>query len=190
MKKPIAILLVVMVLASMATIVSAAENATTKSTTLTLNVPAASYTLNVPETLEIPFGQTETVIGDISVTDGQYFADGKKVKVTANYDAFSSQATDATIPFTLSYASMVCKADGMVPYTLEWNSGTAMYFNGSDDGTVYPNAYVDDESYNSIYGSLESDYLVINILTADMNAAPAGEYTATITFNAEVISGS
>lgn len=182
MKKLLALLLAVAMLTSMATIVSAAESTTTKSTTVTLNVPAASYTLDIPETAEIPFGQTETIIGDISVTDGQYFASGKNVKVTVNYDAFSSQATETTIPFTLSYASMASKEYGTDPYTQVLNSGESVLFYGRDDGTVYPNAWYDSDR------DLESDYLVINILTADMNAAPAGEYTATITFNAEIYS--
>ena len=57
MKKLIAILLAVALLASMATVASAEEYEMALKTT----VPAATYTLYIPATLEVPYGAEEVV---------------------------------------------------------------------------------------------------------------------------------
>ena len=87
MKKFFAILLAVTMLASMATVASAAEN----TTTLTTTVPAATYTLNIPANQEIEFGATSTNLGAVSVTESSSFAKGKNLNVTLTYDAFASE---------------------------------------------------------------------------------------------------
>ena len=97
MKKIFAILLAVTLLASMATVVSAAESTTTLSTT----VPAASYTLNIPADQTIEFGATETNIGNVTVTNSAGFAEGKNLSVTVTYDEFTSAGLSTTIPFSL-----------------------------------------------------------------------------------------
>ena len=92
MKKIFAILLAVTMLASMATVVSAAESTTTLSTT----VPAATYTLNIPADQEIEFGSSGVIIGNVTITESANFAEGKNVEVFAfnkcnfdNVDTFS-----------------------------------------------------------------------------------------------------
>ena len=86
MKKLFAIALAVAMLASMATVVSAVEN----TTTLTTEVPAATYTLNIPADQEVPYGTTRMKIGEVTITDSSNFAVGKNVSVTITYDEFTS----------------------------------------------------------------------------------------------------
>ena len=98
MKKIFAILLAVTMLASMATVVSAAES----TTTLTATVPSATYIMNIPADQEIPFGTTHSSIGNIKITDAKGFAVGKNLEVTITYGAFTSNDVTTQIPYTLS----------------------------------------------------------------------------------------
>ena len=177
MKKLFAILLAIAMLASMVTIVSAAETATTKSTTLTTIVPAASYVLNIPENQEIPYGQTITEIGGISITDGVSFAQGKNVKVTVTYNEFVSEAVETSIPFQIklySTRSLESTDSKDVP------TGSSLVFAGKRDGTV---AQYCTNANTSNWGDITKTY----IASDDWGKALAGEYTATITFTAEVV---
>ena len=108
MKKIFAILLAVTMLASMATVASAAES----TTTLTTTVPAASYTLNIPADQKIEFGATETDIGNITVTNSNGFAWGKNLKVTLSWEDFKSDGVASTIPFHINanYTDEECAA--------------------------------------------------------------------------------
>lgn len=177
MKKLLAFLLAVAMLASMATMTFAAETTTTKSTTLTTTVPAATYTLNIPEDQTIPYGQTITEIGQLSISDGAGFGQGKNVEVTVTHSDFVSEAVSTTIPFQIDlYSSRALDStDSMaVP------SGTALTFAGKRDGTV---AQYCTNGNSSDWG----DITKITVASADWGKALAGEYTATITFAAEVV---
>ena len=180
MKKIFAILLAVTLLASMATVVSAAEN----TTTLTTTVPAATYTLNIPADQEIAFGATSTNIGEVSITNAESLAVGKNIAVTFSYDAFASSTVETTIPFTID---MVYSERSNWSKTVA--SGESIVFKGQKDGTV---AKYTTEVFNNMNVSsgketvdLENCYIMIN--SADWGRALAGEYTATITFTAEVV---
>ena len=98
MKKIFAILLAVTMLTSMATVVSAAES----TTTLTTTVPAATYVMNIPANQVIEFGATSTMIGTVTLTNGDGFAVGKNVAVTITYDAFKSSEVNK-MNWTSSY---------------------------------------------------------------------------------------
>lgn len=178
MKKLFAILLAVMMVASMATVASAAN-----TTTLTTTVPAATYTLNIPADQEIAFGATRTTIGNVTVTDASSFAVGKNVEVEVTYDAFKSDDVATTIPF---------KIEPSLNTGIEWNifSGRKLTFRGEQAGTVTETAQIpvnyagnneDYVEYVDIYG------LIVVIDSIDWGKALAGEYTATITFTAEVV---
>ena len=179
MKKILAIILAVMMLASMATIASA------KSTTLTTTVPAASYTLNIPADQEIPFGATETNIGSVSITNASNFASGKNVEVTLTYDAFTAENVSTTIPFSVRIQD---HTDDWISYDdyIDLASGDKMTFLGKADGTVYEYQW---ESYSAPNGQYKRQYdaTMIRIDSTDWGKALAGEYTATITFTAEVV---
>ena len=180
MKKIFAILLAVTLLASMATVVSAAESTTTLSTT----VPAATYTLNIPADQEIPFGATSTNIGEVSITNAESFAVGKDVAVAFSYDAFTSSAVETTIPFTISMVNS--ETNG---YKKVVASNESIVFKGQKDGTVAKYTTEIFSNMNVSSGKetadLENCYILIN--STDWGKALAGEYTATITFTAEVV---
>lgn len=180
MKKFFAILLAVMMLASMATVVSAAES----TTTLTTTVPAASYTLNIPADQTIEFGATETNIGNVTVTNSAGFAEGKNLSVTVTYDEFTSAGLSTKIPFSLEMSAPSSYGTTEKPLA----SGSSMIFKGTAAGTVKEKTTIRVTVGNM---GAQSDEpitgILLNIDSADWGKALGGEYTATITFTAEVV---
>lgn len=184
MKKLFAILLAVMMLASMATVASAAEN----TTTLTTTVPAATYTLNIPADQEIPFGATKTDIGNVTVTNASGFANGKNLKVTLNYEPFASDEVATTIPFKVSMVSGYSRPFDVL-------SGSSITFYGKADTTVeetaketFTFATTNASGTTSTHEDVDyADAFRVYVNSADWGMALAGEYTATITFTAEVV---
>ena len=173
MKKLFAMTLAVIMVLSMATVVSA-EN----TTTLTTTVPAATYTLNIPADQEVAFGATETNIGSISVTDSAGFAIGKNLEVTLNYSAFTSPDVSTTIPFSIKLS------DPSDNYANRVASGKSITFLGRADGTA--SEYVVHTSQNS-GNSYNYTSTYLEITAENWGKALAGEYAATITFTAEVV---
>lgn len=173
MKKLTALLLAVMLVASMAVAVSAES-----ITTLTTTVPAATYTLNIPADQEIPFGEYETDIGNITVSNTNGFARGKNLNVTLTYDAFKCENANTIIPF-----SVVAEFNGTHGDTeAKIISGEALVFEGQADGSLRaPHRIV-----NTNYGA-DLENLYVRIKSEDWGKALGGEYTATITFTAEVV---
>lgn len=170
MKKLFAALLAMMMVVSMATIVSA------ETTTLTTSVPAAEYVLNVPKTKEIAFGATSTNIGNVTVSGTKGFAEGKDLEVTLTFEPFSSDGVTTTIPFLIKPELIDAVGTG-------FSSGTQIVFRGQDDGTTTekPGKYFNSGSYYEI------DSLYVEINSEDWGKALAGEYTTVITFTAEVV---
>ena len=170
MKKFFAILLAVAMFASMATFVSAAEN----TTTLTTTVPGASYTLNIPADQEIEFGATATNIGDITVKNSSGFAWGKNLKVTLSWEDFKSDSVSSTIPF---YINAYYSDEDY--YVLQ--SGDHIFFEGQSDGSVSDLwVWAADRTYAiKNFG--------VAITSYNWGKALAGNYTATITYTAEVV---
>lgn len=168
MKKLFAILLAVMMVASMATVASAAN-----TTTLTTTVPTATYTLNIPADQEIEFGALVTDIGNVTVSNASGFAEGKNLEVTIDYTHFSSATNSTTIPYILraenSSGSIVDEID----------SGSSIIFEGSYDGTTR-GAKMDN---SQVYINTLSIY----VAQTDWGKALAGEYKTTITYTAEVV---
>lgn len=175
MKKLFTILLTVAMLASMATAVSAAN-----TTTLTTNVPAATYTLNIPADQEIPFGSTETEIGNVTVTNAKGFANTKNLNLTFTYGEFTNENLSTTIPFTVNMYGILTGHQGKA-HDSDYKSGEYIVFRGKSDGTVYEKAVSP--------GSTIEEYTKMRIMmkSSDWAKALSGEYTATITFTAEVV---
>lgn len=167
MKKIFAILLAVTMLASMATVVFAAE-----STTLSTTVPAASYTLNIPADQEIEFGAIETDIGNITVTNSNGFAWGKNLKVTLSWEDFKSDGVASTIPFHIN-------ANYTDEQSAALQSGDNIIFEGYSDGSVSDPRSADG---NKVIKNFD-----VVISSFDWGKALAGDYTATITYTAEVV---
>jgi len=172
MKKLFAILLAVATLASMATVVSAAN-----TTTLTTTVPAATYTLNIPADQEIPFGTERMDIGSLSVTNASGFAKGKNLAVTLTYDAFTCDSVSTTIPYRIG---LHCADQYEIGLDIPVTSGKSVTFLGDDDGTVAEYVW-----YTSVQP--EAKQTIIEVKSEDWGKALAGEYTTTITFTAEVV---
>lgn len=174
MKKLFALALAVMLVASMTTVAFAAES----TTTLTATVPAATYTLNIPANQEIPFGTTETEIGQISVSESAGFASGKNLEVTVVYTPFTASGITTEIPYTLSLDGTRLAADHR-----EGNlaSGSIICFEGNTNGTVNKCPTF------SNFSDYDKTVVILNALSEDWGKALAGEYTSTITFTAEVV---
>lgn len=177
MKKLFAILLAVTMLASMATVASAAEN----TTTLTTTVPAATYTLNIPADQVIPFGEASTEIGNVTVSEGSGFAENKNLQVTLNYEAFKCTGVSTEIPFVLKTTLNVSTSVEANPPRIY--SGGTMTFPGKSNGQVSNMAVV------SVGAGRTANITALNLLvdSTAWGQAMAGEYAATITFTAEVV---
>lgn len=180
MKKIFAILLAVALVASMATVASAES-----TITLTTTVPAATYTLNIPADQEIPFGATETSIGNVTVTNASGFAIGKNLEVTVTYDAFSADGVTTQIPYTLSLN--VDAAGGYKAAVENLPSGSSMTFWGKSDGTVKTVVELVCDHVSGPGNTYKEADIRFNANSDDWGKALAGEYTATITFTAEVV---
>lgn len=179
MKKLTTLVLALALAASLAVPAFAAN-----TTTLTTTVPAATYTLHIPADQEIPYGATSTNIGSISVTDGTGFGSGKDLKVTLNYDAFTSDTADTTIPFSISLQS---KEHGN---SLEVNSNGSIIFKGRSGGDTSKFAKIEVKKLGETgYFYYDADQTFVTVSSTDWGKALAGDYSATITFTAEVVSG-
>lgn len=176
MKKLFALLLAVIMVVSMATVVSA------KTTTLTTTVPDATYVLNVPKDQEIPFGATSTDIGNVTITNSSGFAEGKNVEVTLTYGDFTCGDTTTTIPMSVT-AFFQANINTNVSEELAISSGSKLpAFSGKTDGTVS-----EQVSINYSANVCPMKCLRVNIDSDDWGKALGGEYTAIITFSAEVV---
>lgn len=176
MKKLTTLVLALALAASLAVPAFAAN-----TTTLTTTVPAATYTLNIPADQEIPYGAMETNIGSVSVTDSAGFAEGKNLKVTLTYGDFTCEDTSTKIPFRIRFIDKTYTASDH--NMLDVASGEALTFKGQVSGET--------EKYMP-FGSPDiyaANQMLVLINSTDWGKALAGNYSATITFTAEVVSG-
>lgn len=171
MKKFIAIAIAVLTVFSFTTVAFAES-----TTTLTTTVPDAEYTLNIPADQEIPYGKMLTDIGNVTTTNSKYFAVGKNLKITVTYDDFTCADASTTIPI-----SIIMKGNMASIQDVEIASGDILYFKGKADGTLSERPFATLEQMH------EFTNMILNIKSADWGKALAGDYTATITFTAEVV---
>lgn len=171
MKKLLSLALALLMLASVATVALAS------TTTLTTTVPPATYTLNIPADQEIPFGETKHSIGTVTVTDAAGFAIGKNLKVTIDCDAFACEGVPTTIPFSID-----CADDDQVIHGNGLNVRELTFY-GSVYGGVTEYARFGSHTSDTWYNKDMS----VSIASTDWGKALAGDYTATITFTAEVV---
>ena len=177
MKRISALILALALLAS-ALPAAFAANATPNTTTLTTTVPSATYVLNIPADQEIPFGQTETNIGNITITDSENFAYGKNVKVTISHESFISENVSTQIPYSLIGVG----ADESVRPSI-----SELTFEGKTDGTAKEKATISNGPLASKHSTMEAVRVVV--LYADWGKALAGDYKSTITFTSEIVVG-
>lgn len=180
MKKMIAMILALAMVFSMAVVASAAN-----TTTLTTTVPAATYTMTIPADQVVPFGTTSQKIGMVKITDSSSFAEGKNIRVTFENTAFTCPNTTTVIPVgiygcysELSYSSNPPQYVGRTA-TIKDN---VLIFEGLSSG------YVSSEAKAVMNGQSRTvTNLGISMSSESWGKALAGDYTATITFSAEVV---
>ena len=175
MKKLFAILLAVATLVSMATFASAAN-----TTTLTTSVPAATYTLNIPADKEIDFCETFVNLGKLRVSNSAGFGVGKNLQVAITYTDFTCPNVSTKIPFDVYVVHQNYVNTGSISSCLV-ESGSTVSFTGQANGTVA------EYCSNGISDNAENVYIQTN--DDDWGKDLAGDYTATITFTAEVVAG-
>lgn len=180
MKKVITLALALLMVCSMSVTAFAA------TTTLTTTVPEATYTLNIPANQEIPFGTTEIKIGNVTVTESAGFAEGKNLDVTITYEPFSATGISTKIPYTLSlYAASTSSSKEA---TEELVSGATISFMGKNDGTTAEKTTIKTKAPTSGNPTTaDVTDILFYAVSEDWGKALAGEYTATITFTAEVV---
>lgn len=179
MRKTIALILAVCILLSFA-VVASADTVTSGTTTLTIKIPAASYTMKVPADQTIKYGAMHTEIGIVTIENSEGFSEKKNVEVTVGLKEFTSKGVDTTIPYEIA---------------TKWNDGgyysfdTKMYpeavlrFEGQQDGTVKSNA----TSIGIKHPSGTMTQMAIKIASGAWANALAGDYTSTITFTSKVV---
>ena len=180
MKKLLAIAISLSLVCSFSTVALAAD-----TTVLTTTVPDATYTLNIPADQEIPFGATETNIGNVIVTDSAGFAEGKDLQVTLAYDAFKADGISTTIPYTVYRAakqSFTIGGSSDSPFKFPVSSGESLIFRGYSSGVVAQEFTMETNNYN-----VTDKHLETIISSDDWGKALAGDYSSTITFTAEVV---
>lgn len=168
MKKLLAIAISLSLVCSFSTI-ALAEN----TTVLTTTVPDATYTLNIPADQEIPFGETQAEIGNVTVTDSAGFAKGKDLQVTLTYEPFKADGVSTTIPY---------KVRGYNEEHTSIFDFSFLIFVGLGSGEVENLGSV--PLYEDMIQMVE---LFVDIPSEDWGKALAGEYSSTITFTAEVV---
>lgn len=183
MKKLFALMLAVAMLASMATVVSAAE------TTLTVNVLPAEYTLSIPESQTIQYGE-DCRIGIVTVTESSSFAAGKNLEVTVEYDGhFICDSVSTTIPYEIIITANP-EGETETYKDQDFPSGSVLTFEGTSNGTLAEKASKTFEVRGSSEGrkpTRDIEDLVVCVNAQDWGKALAGTYTTTITFTAEVV---
>ena len=177
MKKAIALLLAVMLVVSMA------PAAFASTTTLTTNVPDATYTFEIPANTPIDYNALDTSIGYVHVTESAGFAVGKNLQITIEYGPFVNTAnSESTIPYVL-YAddTDILTDNKRVTYhgSKLLKSGYSIIFEGTNEGTVRRLA---DNANGKFIGDLG-----VCINSSDWGKALGGDYTSTITFTAKVV---
>lgn len=185
MKKLFALLLAVILVVSIAP-TAFAENATPNTTLLTTEVPGATYILNIPSDQTIDFGRESTGIGNVTVTNGQYFSEGKNLAVTINYEPFASESVTTKIPYKL-LAVHSSDAGGSSAYaTVELATGSTLSFSGLSNGTIRENAAVNFV----LNGQTANRYMTglsVKVDSTDWGKALAGTYSSKIVFTAAVV---
>lgn len=170
MKRLFAILLVVAMMASLATVASAAENTMVLKTT----VPGASYTLSIPATMEIPFGSEMVDMLMPKVTDYSGFEE-KDLRLHISEVV---PISDGTNSLRMSFMAL---RTGMNSGRFDLTGGRYMYCRIGD--VVNPSWALDEGD------AIESfETLLIYFEKEDWYKLAPGEHTGYIEFTSEVVS--
>lgn len=157
----------------MAMVFSMAISASAESTTLTIEVPEASYTLHVPANQSIDYMASEANIGGVSVSGSSDFST-KELHVTVSY---SGQFTTPQHSSVISYA-LKCKGiNSDTRFDLDLNS--VIKFTGNEDGTL--------STYPQLLDGSPADELIVVIAPESWENLSGGTYSTTITFASSLV---
>ena len=170
MKKLLALLIAFLLVLPLATVASA------ETMTMTLTVPEADYTLVIPRDQEIPFRSKGEVLGSVRVKDVSGFAEGKNLRVTVSAAPFTSATTDTVLTYTLSGQQAIT---GGKEFALGTNFD--IVFEGQSDGSLGFSKVMTGSGLEGF------DCLEIDFNEDDWDDLKPGDYTATITFNAQIV---
>lgn len=141
----------------------------------TANVPTPSYTLNIPAEQTVAFGASSHTLALPTVSGSSGFAEGQSIALSVSCTAFTCETVSTTIPFTLKAVTL----DG-TQYAPE--AGTLCYRGEADGSAAATPSLVLPES-----GAVELAQLMLLFAPADWQRALGGEYTASITFQTQVV---
>ena len=178
MKKSIAIALALLTLCCL----TAALAEDTPTTILTLTVPAATYTMQIPASQTVPYSPDPYSIGAPTITESAGFNGDKAVKLTVayrdtesedGYGLFVCPDTDTPIRFFIRQSTKSGSGSSR-----DVTAGSYYFANMRDgSGTVH-------EYAGTLTFKLED--MVLYIIDESLNAAKAGTYTAGVLFHAEI----
>ena len=175
MKKLIAILLAVAMIAAMATAVSAAENTMVLKTT----VPAATYTLSIPAALEIPFGTEQIDFPRPEVIESAGF-EGRDLRF---YISDVGAIGDDNYRMPMEILTYLNEPYG--PEVAEYKNGQSLYY-----VYTYGDGVLDDVD---CYSPDEDDEMIwignfiLRFEKEDWYKLSPGEHTGYIEFTSEVV---
>lgn len=161
MKKILSLVLVVVMLMSMTVTAFAAEGEQSGTSTVTAVVPEPTYTIHIPADMTLEYGNGERqLVGEVSVTDVQYVADG--TLILASMEATPLKSTEGNV----------------IPAVFEY---------GRDYEDDY---YDITKNIPTVYKEAKDEYLTAylyaRVTVEDWKAAKPGTYTSTITYNFEI----
>lgn len=158
MKKIIALLSATAMISAASVTAFAAEiteSTDPKQADVTISTSVApAYTVSIPVNANVAFNAAETDFGSVSLESAR-LAPNKAVEVTITSDFDLNNSADNT---------------AVIPYTLKATKGTATETVGTGYSATFQNAG-------------DKVDLTINITQADWDAAAAGDYSDTVTFN-------
>ena len=182
MKKLIAILLAVAMLASMATVASAKEYAKEYEMSLKTTVPAATYTLLIPESADVAYGATNFVLPPVELVASAGFQ-VKDLCIEVWDPVFFGEGTSYVLDMEVAagcvepghYINLVDGAN---------KEGHCLYYTKAD-----ANGSLDPEYCCVLVGGEQHqvDRLVLRFNQEDWAYLEPGEYTGHICFRTYVV---
>lgn len=177
--KKIIMLVVVLVTALSSSMVVFADS---QDVNFTVEVPETKYTLQIPASQELTYGEEFSYIGDIAVSESEGFFLGKKLALTISYDSLKNSENDsAEISYELALGSDTETPNESIASLATNNDDGSYtyYFNPNDEGVV------DGVMMQGSDTELPHTFIVIgrNI----WKEAVSGNYTTVINFTSEIV---
>ena len=158
------------------------------TTTLTTTVPAATYTLTIPQNVTVTYGVNSVDVGVLDAIATSGFAVGKNLKVTVSYTPFACEGVSTTIPYAVKG-----NISTNSPTTREYGditSGDELLFKCVKTNELLPTDRSGKTYWgtsSSFEGSYKEYYFTLSFDNADWGKALGGDYIATMTFTSEIV---